>query len=128
MLPTLSQEPRMEIALPSGATVTVKDNTVPKDRFAVQDAVDVVVEDGRTVIHGAQSAQWKAFLSRVITAWSFPAPIPSEGGEGVLDEYPTTDDDIDALEDALRERYDRIVRRRPTAQSKASPTSGTSQS
>ena len=116
----------MEITLPSGATVTCKDTTVPGDRFYVQDSVNVVVEDGRTVIHGAASAQWKAFLTRMILAWSFPVPIPSVAGPQVLDEYPDKEEDADALEDALQERYDRIVRRRPTTPRQPSPTNGTS--
>ena len=116
----------MEIALPSGATVTVKDNTVPGDRFAIQDSVDVMIEDGKSVIHGAASSQWKAFLTRLITGWSFPVPIPSVAGPQVLDEYPDKEDDADALEDALQERYDRLMRRRPTMRKQPSPTSGTS--
>lgn len=121
----------MEITLPSGATVTVKDNTVPGDRFAVQDSVTSYVEDGRVVVPKAASSQWKAFLTRVITAWSYPVPIPAVGGEQVLEEYPQTDDDIDALEDALQERYERIVnrgRRRPNPARPPSPESGTSAS
>src|SRR5262249_9463792 len=116
----------MEITLPSGATVQVKDNTVPGDRFAVQDAPDVWVEDGKTIIRNAASSQWKAFLARVIVAWSYPVPVPAVAGLQVLDEYPDTDDDIDALEDALQARYERIMRRRPTAPRPPSPTSGTS--
>jgi hypothetical protein len=119
----------VEITLPSGATISVKDSTVPGDRFAVQDSVDMVVEDGKTYIHGAASAQWKAFLTRVITGWSYESvPIPAVGGSQVLDEYPQTDDDIDALEDALRERYERIInrgRRSPNPARPPSPTSGT---
>jgi hypothetical protein len=116
----------MRIELPSGSWVDVKDNTVPGDRFAIQDSVDVVIEDGKSVIHGAASAQWKAFLSRVVTGWSFPVPIPSVAGTQVLDEYPDKEDDADALEDALQERYDRLVRRRPTTRRQPSPTSETS--
>jgi hypothetical protein len=117
----------VEITLPSGATVTVKDNTVPGDRFAIQDSVDLVIEDdGRRVIRGAASSQWKAFLGRVVTAWSFPVPIPSVAGLQVLDEYPDKEEDADALEDALQERYERLVRRRPTTQRQPSPTSRTS--
>lgn len=118
----------MRIDLPSGAWVDVKDNTVPGDRFAVQDSVDVVVEDGRTVIHGAASSQWKAYLSRVVLAWSYSekgVPLPSQN-IAVLDEYPDQEEDADALEDALQARYDRIVRRRPTTQRQPSPTNGTS--
>jgi len=117
----------MEITLPSGATISVKDNTVPGDRFAVQDAPQVWIEDGRTVVQNAASSQWKAFLGRVITAWSYPVPVPAVAGLQVLDEYPDTDDDIDALEDALQARFDRIMRRRsPNSPSRPSPTSATS--
>lgn len=118
----------MEITLPSGATVQVKDNTVPGDRFAVQDAPEVWFEDGKTIVQNAASSQWKAFLTRVITGWSYGVPIPAVAGPQVLDEYPQTDDDIDALEDALQPRYERIMRRRgsPNSGSRPSPTSGTS--
>jgi hypothetical protein len=117
----------MRITLPSGAWIDVKDNTLQGDRFAIQDSVDLVVEDGKTVIHGAQSAQWRAFLSRVILAWSYDVPIPSVGGVAVLDEHPTTDDDIDALDDALAARFNRIVGRRgsPNRQRQPSSTSPT---
>ena len=118
----------MEIPLPSGASITVKDNTPPGDRFAVRSAIRVVVEDGKSVIEGSEPAQWKAFLARVITAWSFPAPIPAVAGQQVLDEYPDTDDDIDALDEALQERFDRVTksRRSPNSRKPPSPTSGTS--
>lgn len=120
----------MRITLPSGAWVEVKDNTSPGDRFAVQDSVDIVVEDGKTYIHGAASSQWKAFLSRLVVGWSYSEqgiPIPSQN-IAVLDEYPDKEEDADALEDALQARYDRIVRRRPTTPRQPSPTSGTSTS
>ena len=118
----------MRITLPSGAWIDCKDNTLQGDRFAIQDSVDLVVEDGKTVIHGAQSAQWRAFLSRVILAWSYDVPVPSVGGAQVLDDYPTTDDDIDALDDALAERFDRITRRRggPNRRTQPSSTNATS--
>jgi len=118
----------VRITLPSGAWVDVKDNMVPGDRFAVQDSVDVVVEDGKTYIHGAASSQYKTFLSRLIVAWSYSeqgVPLPSQN-LAVLDEYPDKEEDADALEDALQQRYERIVRRRPTTQRQPSPTSGTS--
>ena len=120
----------MRITLPSGSWVEVRDNTVPGDRFAVQDSVDIVIEDGKTYIHGAASAQWRTFLSRIITGWSYSekgVPLPSQN-IAVLDEYPDKEEDADALEDALQERYDRIVRRRPTTPRQPSPTNGTSSS
>lgn len=113
----------MRIELPSGNWVECKDNTVPRDRFAVQDASQLVVEDGRATVSGT-SRQWTAFLTRIITGWSYDVPIPSAGGAAVLDEYPQTDDDIDALSDALGERYDQIIRsRRPN---RSRPPSGES--
>jgi len=118
----------MRITLPSGAWVDVKDNMVPADRFAVQDSVETVIEDGRAVIRGAASSQWKAFLSRVVVAWSYDGvPIPSHD-LAVLDAYPDTEDDADALEDALQDRYERVTRRRPTARPRPAPTSGISTS
>jgi len=120
----------MRVTLPSGAWVDVKDQTVPGDRFAVRDAVDLVVEDGKTIIHGAVTAQWKAFLTRVIVAWSYSEqgiPVPAVGGDGVLDEFPDNDDDIDALEDALSARFERITAGRPgNRQRPPSPKNGTS--
>ena len=63
----------------------VKDNTVPGDRFAIQDSVDAgsLEDDGRRVVRGAAAGQWKAFLTRfMIVAWSFPVPIPAVAGDG----------------------------------------------
>jgi len=118
----------MEIPLPSGASVTVTDNTPPVARFAVRNAIRLVVEDGATVLQGGEPEQWKAFLSQIITAWSFPAPIPSVGGSQVLDQYPELDEDIDALDDALEERFNRVTksRRSPNSRKPPSPASGTS--
>lgn len=107
----------MRISLPSGAWIEAKDNTAPGDRFAVQDAVAVTIEDGTTTIRGAQSAQWRTFLARVVTAWSYDAPLPCND-ISVLDSVPSEDDDIDALEDALLARFERITRRRSPNQNR----------
>ena len=117
----------MRIELPSGGWVECKDSTVPGDRFAIQDAVELVVEDdGRRVVRGAAGKQWKAFLGRMIVAWSYPVPPPCVAGLDVLDDYPDKEEDDDALQDALQERFDRLTRARPTAPRKPAPTSGTS--
>ena len=108
----------------------VRDNMTPGDRFAVMDAAELTIEeDGRSHIRGAASAQWKAFLTRMITDWSYAStkgvPIPAAAGPQVLDEYPDLEDDDEALSEALRPRYERITRRRPTAQRQPSQTSAT---
>jgi hypothetical protein len=119
----------MRIELPSGAWVDVKDNAVPGDRFAIQDAVELEVEDGgRRVVRGAAGKQWKAFLARFVTGWSFPVPIPAVVGTDVLDDWPDQEEDDEALQDALQERFDRVTRVRPTAPRKPSPTKETSAS
>lgn len=117
----------MEIPLPSGASITVKDNASPGDKRATRGAVKVSVEDGKTLIEGSED-QWPAFLGRIITAWSYPVPIPAEAGLHVLDEYPDKEEDDDALHDALQERFDRVTRARrsPNPQRPPSPTNGTS--
>jgi hypothetical protein len=123
-----TREMPVRVTLPSGAWVEVKDNFLPGDRFAVEGSVDVVIEDGKTYIHGAGPAQWKAFLTRAVTAWSYSeqgVPLPSQSAD-VLDSYPATEDDDDALRNALQERYERIVRRRPTVARNNSPMSETS--
>jgi hypothetical protein len=115
------------ITLPSGAWIEVKDSTVPGDRFAIQDAVSLVVrDDGSRVVQGAASGTWKAFLARVITGWSYPVPVPAVAGAQVLDDYPDAEEDDDALQDALQERFDRLSKPRPTTRKPPSPTNATS--
>ena len=117
----------MQITLPSGATITVRDDLKPADRFAIRDAPEVSVEDGRTVVRNAAGNSWKAFLTRVITGWSYPVPVPAVAGSQVLDDYPDTEADMDALEDALQARYERAQgRSRPNPPRPQPQTSGTS--
>ena len=117
----------MEIALPSGGSVTVRDNTTPGDHWAVVDAPDVVNEDGNVSVRNAQGNMWKKFLSRVVTGWSYGVPLNPENPELFGDAWPGDEDDFFALRDALQERFDRVARSRrsPNSQSKPSPTSGT---
>ncbi len=120
--------PVARIELPSGAWVDVRDKLRPADRWAVRDAPEVSTgEDGRVIVANALSATWKAFYTRLITAWSFqypdgrPVPLPA-ADPSVLDDYPDDEDDAAALEDALQPRLDRLRGRRPNP----SRTSGTS--
>jgi hypothetical protein len=117
----------VEIPLPSGQSITVKDNASPGDKRAVRSVIKVIVEDGKTLVEGNEE-QWFAFLGRIITGWSYPVPIPAEAGMHVLDEYPDKEEDDDALHDALQERFDRVtqVRRSPNSRRPPAPTNGTS--
>jgi hypothetical protein len=93
----------VEIELPSGNKVVVRDRLSPGDRFAVQDAPDVIVQQDKTVVvRNAAANTLPAFLARVIESWTFPgdpALVLASGARG-LDE--TMDlDDWDFLERAV---------------------------
>jgi hypothetical protein len=118
----------MDISLPSGATVTCKDNVTPGDHWAVTDAPDVSNEDGRVVIQNATGNMWKVFLARSVTGWSYSVPF-QPGNQFQFDEgWPGDMDDFTALCDALQERFDRVARSRrsPNSPSRPSPTKETS--
>jgi hypothetical protein len=118
----------MELTLPSGSTVTIRDNDTPGDHWAVIDAPDVTNEDGNVSIRHAQGNMGKTFLSRVVLGWSYSVPF-QPGNPALFDEgWPGDMDDFMALKDALQERFDRVARSRrsPNSASKPSPTSGTS--
>jgi hypothetical protein len=60
--------------------VEYRDRLMAGDRFAVQDAVSMEVggEDRRSKVSlGMQNDLRNALLGRIITAWSFPVPVPS---------------------------------------------------
>jgi hypothetical protein len=100
----------MRIPLHSPDTwVEVKDNISPADRYAVKDAPDIGRDaEGNVIIANAVGNTWRAFLASVITAWSFPDPLPS-ADPSVLGRVPELEADQEALEDALRPRYERVA-------------------
>jgi hypothetical protein len=118
----------VDIALPSGATVTIRDNTTPGDHWAVVDAPDVENEDGKVSVRNASGNMWKEFLGRTVIGWSYSVPFQPRNQMLFDDDWPGDEDDFFALRDALQERFDRVARSRrsPNSSSKPSPTSGTS--
>jgi hypothetical protein len=118
----------VDIALPSGQSVSVRDNDTPGDHWAVIDAPDVTNEDGQVAVRHAQGNMWKTYASRVVVGWSYG--VPFQPGNTVLfdEEWPGDMDDFTALCDALQERFDRVARSRrsPNSQSRPSPTKETS--
>lgn len=93
----------MEIPLPSGNKVVIRDKLRPGDRFAVQDAPDVIVTADKTVVvRNAAANTMPAFLARVVESWTFPgdpAHILAAGARGLDDVMDL--DDWDALEKAV---------------------------
>jgi hypothetical protein len=117
----------VEIALPSGGTVTVRDNDTPGDHWAVIDAPDLENDDGKVSVRNATGNMWKTFLGRVCLGWSYSVPFVPHSPALFDEDWPGDMDDFMALRDALQERFDRVARSRrsPNSQSKPSPTNAT---
>jgi hypothetical protein len=97
--------------------VEYRDRLMAGDRFAVQDAVFMEVggEERRSkVALGMQNDLRNALLGRIITAWSFPAPIPSANSAAAadvvignamdLEDYVTLEQAIEPLMDLINGR------------------------
>jgi hypothetical protein len=62
--------------------VEFRDQLMALDKFEVDEAATVTVGDGANKVSmlAMQNDMRNALLGRIITAWSFPAPIPSANG------------------------------------------------
>ena len=63
--------------------VEYRDQLMALDKFAVEEAATVTVGEGggnRVSMLAMQNDMRNTLLGRVITSWSFPAPIPSSNG------------------------------------------------
>jgi hypothetical protein len=103
--------PRVD--LPSGAWVEYRDQLKVRDRFEVQEVAKVQVgETGNSTSFLAMANDMRnALLGRIITAWSYPVPIPSQNSFAAADVIigDTMDlDDYAALEEAVQPLMDRI--------------------
>jgi hypothetical protein len=93
--------------------VEYRDKLMSLDRFEVQEAALVNTGEGeqKTSFLAMQNDMRNALLGRIITSWSFPAPVPGQNGfqaadkviGGVLDL-----DDYAALEKAVQPLMDKI--------------------
>ena len=113
--------PRLE--LPSGAWVEFRDELKVKDRFAVQEVakVDIREEGNSTSFLAMQNDMRNALLSRIITAWSYPVPVPSQNHFQAADVIIGDQMDLDdyaALEEAVQPLMDKIAGRGTTANPK----------
>ncbi len=62
--------------------VEFRDQLMALDKFAVEEVATVTVGDGGNKVSmlAMQNDMRNALLGRIITSWSFPAPIPSANG------------------------------------------------
>jgi hypothetical protein len=103
-----------EIELPSGAKVAYRDKLMAVDRFAVQDAVFVETKDGSTkAALGFGNDIRNALLGRIITSWSFSAPIPADCKDMIAADVAIGNvmdlDDYNALAEAVQPLVDKIT-------------------
>ena len=114
-----------KLDLPSGAWIEYRDQLKVKDRFAVQEVakVDIREEGNSTSFLAMQNDMRNALLSRIITAWSYPVPIPSlnhfQAADVIIGDQMDLDD-YSALEEAVQPLMDKIAGRRDTSPKKPS--------
>lgn len=95
----------MEVTLPSGATVTYRDKLNANDKFAVQAAIRLSLDTATGLQESSGSLvndMRNALLKQIITAWTFPYPLPHMGvgnplGELDLDDYNALSDEVEPL-------------------------------
>lgn len=96
--------------------VEIRDRLMAGDRFAVQDSVSMEVagdnQDRRSRVSlGMQNDLRNALLGRIITAWSFPVPIPAANSMQAADVAIGNAMDVDdyaALEKAVEPLMEKI--------------------
>lgn len=101
-----------KLELPSGAWVEYRDQLKAIDRFAVHDAVTLEFrEGGNRASLGMVNDQRNALLGRIITAWSYDAPVPAQNSFQAADVVIGNAMDIDdysVLAEAVQPLMDKI--------------------
>lgn len=100
----------MQITLPSGNTVDLRDKLTAKDKFAVQAAVRVSLDTSTGMQESTGSFlndARNALLKLLITGWSFSWPIPSINPGNPLEELDL--DDYDALSDEVEPMFAKVM-------------------
>jgi hypothetical protein len=108
--------------------VEIRTDLKVKDRLAVQEVARVQIgEDGGNSFSAMamENDMRNALLGRIITAWSYPFPVPSENSfvaaDVVLGELDL--DDYAVLEAEVQPFMNKISGRRPVADPKKHPDS-----
>ena len=100
----------MQIELPSGNTVDLRDSLTAKDKFRVQSAVRLSLDTATGLQEstgGLVNDMRNALLKELITAWSFAWPIPSNNLGNPLEEMDL--DDYNALADEVEPLLEKVV-------------------
>jgi hypothetical protein len=96
--------------------VEVRDTLMAQDRFEVQEAALVETGDGkqRTSFLALENDMRNALLGRIITAWSYPVPVPAQNSMAAADVVigGCMDlDDYSLIEKAVQPLMDKIAGR-----------------
>jgi hypothetical protein len=100
----------VDVTLPSGATVTLRDKLNANDKFAVQAAIRLSLDTTTGLQESSGSLvndMRNALLKQIITAWSFTWPLPSLDGGTSLGELDI--DDYNSLSDAVEPMLNKVV-------------------
>ena len=104
------------IELPSGAWVEYRTDLKVRDRFEVQEVAKVQIGENSnsTAFLAMQNDMRNALLGRIITAWSYPVPVPGQnsfqaadvviGDVMDLDDYATLEEAVQPLMDKIAGR------------------------
>ena len=101
----------MQVDLPSGGHIVLRDKLVAKDKFDVQNSLKFKVKDGKEqeVSGGITNDMRNALLAELITSWSLDAPLPSanfEEGMAAIDDMDI--DDYNALQEAVEPLLEKV--------------------
>jgi hypothetical protein len=108
--------------------VEYREQLKASDRFAVQDAVFIDSRDGSNRMSlGIANDIRNALLGRIITAWSFPTPVPAQvkdvaAADVVIGEALDLDD-YNALSEAVQPLVDKVQGTAKKKELKADPKS-----
>ena len=117
----------MQVDLPSGGHIVLRDKLVAKDKFDVQNSLKFKVKDGKEqeVSGGITNDMRNALLAETITAWSLDAKLPSadmKAGMAAIDDMDI--DDYNALQEAVEPLLEKVsFRPNPKTQSDSGDSS-----
>lgn len=99
----------MRVELSGGNHADLRDELNGGDRRAARAAIKITIagDESRQFTAELEDQIMYALLRRLIISWSFPQPLPRDAGDDVLNNLPI--DDQDALYEAVRPFYDRIL-------------------
>jgi hypothetical protein len=102
----------MDVTLPSGATVQLRDKVTASDKFAVQKSVSLALDTTTGLQHsalGIVNDMRNEFLKLVIEKWTFDFPIPKDNMAGAACLGELDLDDYTALSDAVETQFNKLV-------------------